>query len=192
MITYKADYRLCYAHRVWNPIYSYDGNCRMIHGHTADLGIMATYNTETIVHRDVEIAIDDVCSFMTKNIYSRFLIDYADPMFYTLVSSLYESFAEQCGVDIYAKGFQLFKPIVFTATGMPVASEVNLDAFEKAKNSHIYDILKSYVILDFCPSSDNLCKWFYAIAKYRLNSVGAVIDHVEWSSTSNRKAFYKE
>lgn len=190
MRTYRAEYRLCYAHRVWSPEYSYDEECRMIHGHTADLSLVVTYDREKTLHRTVEKTIDETFMFMNKNIFNRFLIDTADPMFYTLVSSLYESVAVEFNVDVFNTAHNFYVPIIMPESNHVIAHEVNLSPFERAKNSPIYDVLRSYFITDFCPSSDNLSKWLYEMVNSRIKMIGATLDHVEWSSVPNRKIIY--
>lgn len=192
MRSYKAEYRLCYAHRVWNPEHSYDDNCRMIHGHTADLAVVVSYSSKTSVHREVESNIEEIFSFLNKKLFNRFMIDHADPMFFTLVASLYECLAAEFNVDVSKNNHAFFVPVVLPESSIVVAHEVNLAPFEKARNSPVYDILKSYFITDFCPSADNLAEWFYNLVNSRVKKNGATLDFVEWSNVPNRRIKYSQ
>lgn len=191
MRIYRSEYRLCYAHRVWNPSYSNDDACRMIHGHTADLSVDVEYGGGTDSHREVESTIGEVLKFMGENVYNRFIIDHADPMFYTLVASMYECLAQEFKMDINVYTHNFFVPITIPNTTHVIAHKVNLSPFEKSRNSPIYDILRSYLITDFCPGSANLTKWFYDMVNSRITQIEAKLLHVEWSSTPNRKIIYK-
>ncbi len=191
MITYNSEYRLCYAHRVWGPTQTYDATCRMIHGHTADLGIFINYDIDAVHHRYVEAAIADIHDFLAMNVFNRFIIDSADPMFYTLVASMYEGLAEEFGVDMYTTTHKFFLPVLIPGSNMEAGRRVNLQPFEKARNSPIYDVLSGYFITDFCPSSPLLAEWLYKIVASRVTTP-ASIDRVEWCSSPNRNVVFKK
>lgn len=189
MRTYKADYRLCYAHRVDDHTFSQTEKPRMIHGHTADLSIVVNYSSKDTQFRLVDTAVSEVFTFMGSQFFNRFFIDCNDPMYYTLVTSLYESVAEKLGINLNEVNFDMLRDI-HTESEIVVAKEVNLAPFRIDRNSPIHDVLKSYVVLDFCPSSDNLCKWFYNIVDSIVSPVGAEVEFVEWSSVPNKTTIY--
>lgn len=191
MRVYRSEYRLCYAHRVWIPPQTYDETCRMIHGHTADLSLIVKYDSNKINHHQVARNVSELLAFMDAKVANRFIIDHADPMFYALVVSLYECLAKEYGVDISKLHHGIFPNITLPAINYEVANEVNLDYFHRAKDSPIYDVLKSYFITNFCPSSDNLAKWFFELADSHIGNIGATLDSVEWSSVPNRKVIYQ-
>lgn len=192
MQIFRAEYRLCYAHRVWDHNYSFDDNCRLIHGHTADLSVVVKYdNLDPTAHRQVEMTIEEVLGFMNAKIFNRFIIDHADPMFYTLVASLYECLMQEYKMDNRIGTQSYFVPITVPGTSHIVAHEVNLSHFKDQSTSHVCDILKSYFITDFCPSTSNLAKWFYDLVNSKISKLNATLEHVAWSSTPNRKIIYQ-
>jgi hypothetical protein len=161
----------------------------MIHGHTADLSISVSYDPSVHFHRNIESNIESTLAFMTQNVFNRFIIDVSDPMYYTLVASLHECLAHELKID--HSRLMMTSPIILPDANVEVARVVNLIPFERAKNSPIYDILRSYFITDFCPSTDNLVKWFYDLVNSRIGKLGVTIEQVSWSSIPSRKFIHK-
>lgn len=154
---YRIDktFQCCYGHRVHNQIlkesYSLDNKCvcRHLHGHqmTLKVGLEAD-NLENGMVTDfkhlncIKKIVDDVIDH-------KFIMDINDPLFSDLFS--------QVDVDLDLIDYKFYKL-------------VNLELFKK-QPSHIYEKLEGLVIVDFVPTSENLCKFFADIAKEALEGL---------------------
>ena len=150
---------LSYAHRVWVPEHTYNMNGALIHGHSATISVVV--DIENGKHRDIEDFLQGVSSFVGDTINGRFFIDNADPMFYTLVMSMYESALLNIG-STERSNLPVLDPILYR--GKPTgAFRVNLSPIKPLERAPVGDVLSSYLIFQFSPSADNMASWLFGL-----------------------------
>ena len=181
-LDYSIEIPVCYSHRVWDAKQTVDASCRRIHGHSARIRITLRYNTANCSHAEIAAVATEVSTFFKTEVHNRFIIDDADPMFYTLVASLYEAL---CSANNSEMSCSMFRGVKFN--DKTVAYFVDLAAVPSSENTPVHDVLSSYFIVNFCPSSGNLCRWLFTTIEPRFKSIGADVVTVEWQSTPDTR-----
>ena len=165
------------GHRVWqqqlnNPELSVttECSCRLLHGHSYKIQVFVGANE--LDHSSM------VTDFKNLNFVKNFVDDQLDHKFI---------------IDINDPNFKLI-------TGVPPLSECdnftllisrlgNLDEFPPEERLH----LDSFVLVDFCPTSENLCKNIYEFIKDKLKELPHVtVTAVELWETAKSHCRYEE
>lgn len=187
---YKIDkeFSCCYSHRVWsqslNSLFSLTGTCkcRRLHGHQMTLkiglqaeklhnGMVTDFNHLAWVKRIVDDVIDH-----------RFIIDSHDPMLKMIFPEVYDY--SDCITD-----FKWYK--MFDADKL----EAKLAELDPDYRSVVLEKCSSMVMVDFLPTSENLCKWFYDIASEEMkefaDAEGFGVAYVEFWETPKSHCRYE-
>lgn len=54
------------------------------------------------------------------------------------------------------------------------------------------EILEGFFFVDFLPTSENLCKMIFDLAKRRMQKIGIRVNRVEWNETPKSRAVFEE
>ena len=179
-------FECCYGHRVWsqnlNSIFSLTGTCkcRRLHGHQMKLkiGLQAEQLHNGMVTDFNHLAwvkyiVDDVMDH-------HFIMDSHDPMLKMLFPEVHDY--SDCLVD--HKWYKMFD-IERLGAKLAAVPEIRDIILEKCS---------SLVLVDFVPTSENLCKWFYDIASEKMKDFaeaeGFKVAYVEFWETPKSHCRY--
>ena len=186
----------CFGHRVWsqdlNTKYSLDGclACRHLHGHQGKVKLFLGAN---------ELQKGMVTDFKHTNIFKKwlddimdhkFIIDMNDPLFENLAGDILLTtdnnlpWYENLMVD-YNSEYDYARPDLDHITD--ILSKLNISDAQKQAIMEKYEGL---IIVDFVPTSENLCKWWYEVANKMLNELGIDVVAVEYWETPKSHCRY--
>lgn len=182
----------CYGHRVYvqklDATYSLDKlcKCRHLHGHQAKVQVFLEaedLNTEGMVTDFNHL--NWLKKFIDRNIDHKFLIDIRDPLFGSLTTGTlnhsHTAIMLNDGVELQ------MVPI-----GIPGLDE---EVAYYLDTSSIYDtrkeLLDSFVIIDFVPTSENLSRWLYGIVDKKMAELGVITSKIDWWETPKSRATYE-
>lgn len=189
----------CYGHRVWSQEldtkYSLDSclACRHLHGHQ---GKIKLFLESEILDKGM------VTDFKHLNIFKKwlddeldhkFIVDINDPLFEDLFGliKLDEntiSYFNETSSNIMA----IYNEYGFAKPDMEQIDMVisMLDISEKEKQA-IFEKFEGLCIVNFIPTSENLCKWIYEISNKMLNGL-IKVSAVEFWETPKSHCRYSE
>lgn len=153
----------CYGHRVWNQAlnskYSLFSlcKCRHLHGHQGllkiglgsdvlDLGMVTDFNHLNCIKQLVDDVLDH-----------HFIMDINDPLFYNI-------FPELKNNQKYIIDHKFYKLV-------DIETMKHDQIFDKSPE--IYEKLEGLTIVDFVPTSEKLCEFFYEVANDKLKGLPA-------------------
>lgn len=169
----SKSFDFCYGHRVWsqelNAEFALDTclKCRHLHGHQ---GKVVIYLKSEVLENSMvtdfkhlnwfKAFIDDVLDH-------KFIIDINDPLFETLLPH-------------YANKKDLikFEQNYYRVDLNKIAQEPN----------HIKEMYEGYVIVDFVPTSEQLCAWFLILIQKKMDKLGVKVSKVEFLETPKSKS----
>lgn len=187
----------CFGHRVWsqdlNTEYSLDGclACRHLHGHQGKVKLFLGAN-------DLQKGM--VTDFKHTNIFKKwlddvmdhkFVIDVNDPLFENLAGDILLtqdenlSWYENLMVN-YNSEYGYAIPNLDHI--MDILYKLNISDAQKQAICEKYEGL---IIVDFVPTSENLCKWWYEVANKMLNGLGIDVVAVEYWETPKSHCRYQ-
>lgn len=180
MYTIDKQFEFEYGHRVWTQTlyerFSLDNRCicRHLHGHHAivKLHLAAKELTDGMVTDFKHL--NCFKQFLDDVLDHRFIIDENDPLF-LLDSAIINDYIDH--------GF--YRTVDLSTLSIPetLPDEIKLSVVEK------YD---SFVIVDFIPTSENICKWLYDIANEMLDALNVYVSKVEFQETPKSHCSYEE
>lgn len=163
MFQIDKQFDFCYGHRVHNQVLdkdlSVDGlcKCRHLHGHNGMLKIgLESQELERGMVTDfknlecIKVLVDDILDH-------KFIIDINDPLF------LIETGGTKEAIIWNEHGLGTFDPEYINDSSAVTSDPVF--------NEAIRDKLEGFVIVNFVPTSENLCKMFGEIASKRLKAI---------------------
>ena len=186
----------CFGHRVHNQSlntkYSLDGclACRHLHGHQGKVKLFLGAN---------ELQKGMVTDFKHTNIFKKwlddvmdhkFIIDMNDPLFENLAGDIllttYNNLPwyENLMVD-YNSEYDYARPDLDHITD--ILSKLNIS---DAQKQAIIEKYEGLIIVDFIPTSENLCKWWFEVANKMLNGLGIDVVAVEYWETPKSHCRY--
>jgi 6-pyruvoyltetrahydropterin/6-carboxytetrahydropterin synthase len=169
-------FELCYGHRVHSqvldkPEYSINTmcKCRHLHGHqgTIKLGLCGT-ELENGMVTDFH-NLNWLKKFIDDTIDHKFIIDRNDPLIGTLIPG-FENMDLLKGCESY---------VVVDVGDIPDYDPALAELFE------------SFVIVDFVPTSENLAKWIFDIAKEKMDKIGINVSYVDFWETPKSHCRYE-
>ena len=187
----------CFGHRVWsqdlNTKYSLDGclACRHLHGHQGKVKLFLAAN---------ELQKGMVTDFKHTNIFKKwlddimdhkFVIDVNDPLFSNLAGDILLtpdeslSWYENLMVN-YNSEYGYAVPDLDHITD--ILSKLNISDAQKQALLEKYEGL---IIVDFVPTSENLCKWWFEVANKMLKGLGIDVVAVEYWETPKSHCRYQ-
>lgn len=184
-------FSFCYGHRVWTQKLNHEFcetgdtacKCRHLHGHE---GLVHVFLEGDTLERGMVTDFKHLGwlkNFLDRVIDHRFIIDKNDPMFFMLVESLYK--------DLSGKTKMPMKDIVVPGTDVVVAQEIDLIHCAKSHDTPEYETLEGYVVVDFTPTSENLCKWLYDVAQAKMSKLGIKVAQIDWYETPKSRSSYR-
>lgn len=182
-----------YGHRVWSQEldieYSLDAclACRHLHGHE---GLVTVTLSSAYLERGMVIDfkylnwfkqwIDDVVDH-------KFIIDINDPMF-TRITGAVPS-AVKYRSTICVNGSKVPNAMKIGYIPLIANMQEGFDTLDEATN----EVLESFVIVDFVPTSENISKWFFDIVKAKMAPLSNVtVDSVAINETPKSQAVFSE
>lgn len=172
-----------YGHRVWSQELDSELSlgaacaCRHLHGHS---GVVKVFLKGDKLIRDMVFDFKNL-EFMKKFVDGvldhKMILDIKDP--YT---------ADQ--LDILALKLDDF---VKHQNGYLTVSPERLQIYTNSLWSHRAEIAEGLVLVDFVPTSENLCKWFHKVAQDKLTPHGITVSRVQFFETKKSESnYYKE
>lgn len=176
MWTIKKEFHFEYGHRVWNQVldgkYSIDDKCvcRHLHGHS---GVVTVY-LEGKELKDGFITdfkhLNFFKEFLDNDIDHKFIIDSNDPLIKQIFPALIANWVR----NDFDQNFLMYK-------------KINIDI---GWTTEIKEYFESFVIVDFVPTSENLCKWFYDIIEVSMKQLNVKVNKIEFNETKKTGASY--
>ena len=194
--TIDKQFDFCFGHRVWSQSldtkYSLDGclACRHLHGHQGKVKLFLGAN---------QLEKGMVTDFKHTNIFKKwlddimdhkFIIDMNDPLFENLAGDILLTtdnnlpWYENLMVD-YNSEYDYARPDLDHITD--ILSKLNISDAQKQAIMEKYEGL---IIVDFIPTSENLCKWWFEVANKMLNGLGIDVVAVEYWETPKSHCRY--
>ena len=195
--TIDKQFDFCFGHRVWsqdlNTEYSLDGclACRHLHGHQGKVKLFLGANN---------LQKGMVTDFKHTNIFKKwlddvmdhkFIIDVNDPLFSNLAGDILLtpdeslSWYENLMVNYNSK-YGYARPDLDHIAD--ILSKLNI--FDAQKQA-IYEKYEGLIIVDFVPTSERLCQWWYEVANKMLNGLGIDVVAVEYWETPKSHCRYQ-
>ena len=186
----------CFGHRVWsqdlNTKYSLDGclACRHLHGHQGKVKLFLGAN---------ELKKGMVTDFKHTNIFKKwlddimdhkFIIDINDPLINSMCSELVfeDSLADALSNASIDKDYRYMR---FSEDYVQeVLASSNFDYLNNDQKQAIMEKYEGLILVDFVPTSENLCKWWYEVANKMLNELGIDVVAVEYWETPKSHCRY--
>ena len=186
----------CYGHRVWSqtldPKYSLDSclACRHLHGHQGKVKLFLGANN--LKH-------GMVTDFKHTNIFKKwlddtldhkFIIDMNDPLFEDLAGDL-------CLSEKNKRTFDDLMVNVNTEYNFAIPDLEQLmalnvwDELRDDQKQAIFEKYEGIIIVDFIPTSENICKFIYEVANKMLNELGIDVVSVEYWETPKSHCRYQ-
>lgn len=186
----------CFGHRVYtqelNTKYSLDGclACRHLHGHQGKVKLFLGAN---------DLNKGMVTDFKHTNIFKKwlddvmdhkFIIDINDPLFEDLAGDL-------CLSDKNKRTFEDLMVIVNTNYNFAIPDLGQLmtlkvwDELRDDQKQAIYEKYEGLIIVNFVPTSENLCKWWFEVANKMLKELGIDVVAVEYWETPKSHCRYQ-
>lgn len=188
----------CYGHRVWSqtldPKYSLDSclACRHLHGHQGKVKLFLGAN---------QLENGMVTDFKHTNIFKKwlddtldhkFIIDINDPLFPTECSELLQE-----GVNmINEKSIIKNEEYGYWTPDMDYMESLGSTMIQDMEYSPemvqaINEKYEGLIIVDFIPTSENICKFIYEVANKMLNGLGIDVVAVEYWETPKSHCRYQ-
>ena len=187
----------CFGHRVWSQAldtkYSLDGclACRHLHGHQGKVKLFLGAN-------DLQKGM--VTDFKHTNIFKKwlddimdhkFIIDRNDPLFSNLAGDILLtpdeslSWYENLMINYNSEYGYAIPDLDHIIDNL---SKLNIS---DAQKQAIYEKYEGLIIVDFVPTSENLCRWWYEVANKMLNGLGIDVVAVEYWETPKSHCRYQ-
>ena len=194
--TIDKSFDYCYGHRVWSqtldPKYSLDSclACRHLHGHQGKVKLFLGANN--LKH-------GMVTDFKHTNIFKKwlddtldhkFIIDMNDPLFEDLAGDL-------CLSEKNKRTFDDLMVTVNTEYNFAIPDLEQLmalnvwDELRDDQKQAIFEKYEGIIIVDFIPTSENICKFIYEVANKMLNGLGIDVVAVEYWETPKSHCRYQ-
>ena len=186
----------CFGHRVWSQSldtkYSLDGclACRHLHGHQGKVKLFLGAN---------QLEKGMVTDFKHTNIFKKwlddimdhkFIIDIKDPLINSMCSELVfeDSLVDALNNATIDKDYNYMR---FSEDYVQeVLASSNFDYLNNAQKQAIMEKYEGLIIVNFIPTSENLCKWWFEVANKMLNELGIDVVAVEYWETPKSHCRY--
>ena len=195
--TIDKSFDFCFGHRVHNQSlntkYSLDGclACRHLHGHQGKVKLFLGAN-------DLQKGM--VTDFKHTNIFKKwlddmmdhkFIIDVNDPLFSNLAGDILLTpdgnlpWYENLMVD-YNSEYGYARPDLDHIDD--ILSKLNIS---DAQKQAIFEKYEGLIVVNFIPTSERLCQWWYEVANKMLNGLGIDVVAVEYWETPKSHCRYQ-
>lgn len=167
-----------YGHRVHsqklNKEYSIDNClvCRHLHGHRMKVSI--TLQGEELDQSSMVTDFKHLNwfkQFIDDIVDHKFIIDKNDPLFQHIT------------------GFESAKVIPFDPLSLPVP-DMKVWHLPLGKDYVLNEMIESFVVVDFVPTSEELSRWFFEIASKKMEPLGVKVSKVTFNETPKSSSVY--
>jgi len=110
----------------------------------------------------------------------KFIIDVNDPMFVDIVESLYEKYDDS--------GVMLMNEVCVPGTNTVVGHTIDMTNIKPGTPD--YEVLEGYFLVNFVPTSENLCKWLFDLVEERMNQMNVKTKAIWWNETPKSRSIY--
>ena len=172
----------CFGHRVWtqnlDAKFSIDDlcKCRHVHGHqgTIKIGLEAKSLEKGMVTDFKHL--NCIKKLVDEYFDHRFIIDQNDPLFYNMFPEV-----QECGLVWHESN-------LFATPDMSYFKDVDVA-------SPIYEKLEGLVVVDFVPTSENLCKFLAILTDFTLTGLDGYgtrfrLSHIDYWETPKSHCRY--
>lgn len=184
-------FSFCYGHRVWTQKlveeFCESGDtcckCRHLHGHE---GLVHVFLEGETLERGMVTDFKHLGwlkNFLDKLVDHKFIIDSHDPMFGQLVDNVYK--------DLSGKTTPVFKDVYVPGTNHIAGRELDLSAVAHLATTPDYEVLEGYFIVDYTPTSENLCKWLFDCTQAKMSKLGIKVAQIDWYETPKSRSSYR-
>lgn len=178
------EFDFCYGHRVWsqmlNTEFSLDGRCvcRHNHGHQGKLLIyLKGINLSSGMVTDFK-HLNWLKKFIDDTLDHKTILDENDPWLEDFLSPVDRWYREGDGTRV--RHLESIGP----------CKVVPRSCWPKALPLHLQELLEGLVVVDFVPTSENLCKWLAEIASKKMADLGVEVSRVQFFETPKSQANY--
>jgi len=178
--TISKDFDFCMGHRVWSQSLSSEYakttvcKCRHIHGH--EVKVTVTMTSDTLTNGMVVDFnnLNWLKEFLNTYIDHKFIIDSHDPLYNRLVGSV-------STMPVIVPGR------LMTAGRVPDTLYLDMATVNTTEEKELLD---SFFIVDFVPTSENLSKWLADIVQEKMKDLNVKVSNITWwESTKSRSEF---
>ena len=193
----SKEFDFCYGHRVWsqalNVEFSLDSclMCRHLHGHQGKVIVYLKSDTlKSGMVTDFK-HLNWFKKFLDDVIDHKFIIDINDPLFENLAGDILLTtdnnlpWYENLMVD-YNSEYDYARPDLDHITD--ILSKLNIS---DAQRQALFEKYEGLVIVNFVPTSENLCKWWFEVANKMLKELGIDVVAVEYWETPKSHCKYQ-
>jgi 6-pyruvoyltetrahydropterin/6-carboxytetrahydropterin synthase len=174
------EFSFCYGHRVWsqklNSEYSLDDRCvcRHLHGHQGTVRVYLKGDELTDGMVTDFKHLNWLKKFIDDELDHKFIIDKDDPLYDVIIPDT-PTMGCQCSAE---------RPLLIDH-GTHSTIKINPDWDENMK-----DLYEGFVVVNFVPTSENLCKWLHGIAQEKMSKLGVEVNRVQFLETPKSQANY--
>jgi len=172
-----------YGHRVWSQTldieYSLDSclACRHLHGHE---GLVTVTLAQENLTRGMVIDFKYLNWFkqwLDDVVDHKFIIDINDPAFEAITGRSIDHVKNRYTLDKIEMAKIGYLPLWALRGAAPETEIEN-------------EILESFVIVDFVPTSENLSRWFFEVIQAKMKPLNVIVDSVSLNETPKSQAVY--
>jgi 6-pyruvoyltetrahydropterin/6-carboxytetrahydropterin synthase len=162
------------GHRVWSQTldseYARTTSCKCRHLHGHEVKIVVTLTADQLVNGMVTDFnnLTWLKEFLDKYIDHKFIIDSRDPLYHNLVGP--------CSLEPVIVPDRLL-----TAGRIPDTLYLEVPIEEK-------ELLESFFIVDFVPTSENLSRWLAEIVQEKMKDLNVTVSNVVWWESSKSRS----
>lgn len=173
----------CYGHRVWTQQleaeFCESGDtsckCRHLHGHQGNVHVFLEGDNLTRGMVTDFKHLGWLKNFIDNNLDHKFIVDNSDPLFQMMI------------------GYELdLEPIFVPDTDHLAGMVIDMDSptLPAKPGTPEYEYLEGFFIVDFTPTSENLCKWLFDVASVKMARLGVKVARIDWWETPKSRSSY--
>jgi len=210
-------FNFCYGHRVWSQKLEAEYcekkdvscKCRFLHGHE---GLVHVFLESECLERGMVTDFKHLGwlkDFLDDTIDHKFILDMNDPYFGQIINGkIGGQIRHYQGIP--TGGLSTVERLVLPSTNgvvkqlplLPItvpgvdyilgykvdvyaSTTVKGDTFLEGPEKEFYE---GFVIVDFIPTSENLCEWLYDVASSKMSRLGIKVSQVDWHETAKSRS----
>jgi 6-pyruvoyltetrahydropterin/6-carboxytetrahydropterin synthase len=195
-------FSFCYGHRVWSQQLEhefcekgdYQCKCRHLHGHEGLVHVFLAGNTlERGMVTDFK-HLGWLKNFLDTYVDHRFIIDKSDPMFSYMVTQMVGQFTKQQISEYQVT--ELLVPVLVPHTdhvaGYVLDMQKICSTWGLSDHTPMFETLEGYFVVDFVPTSENLCKWLFDCATAKMERLNITVSQIDWYETPKSRSSYRK
>lgn len=191
--TIDKQFSWCAGHRTWTqqliPGYAEDNfclSCRRLHGHEYTVHVFLeseVLNPQQMVTDFRNLAWFKV--FLDDVLDHKFVIDKNDPLINVILNGQFKPANNSFVSNVIPRELPLND---ITCAGVDMEIGQYLDTFKIDElYSEFYD---SFILVDFCPTSENLNKWLFEIVEDKMSKIGIKVVRLDLFETPKSRSSY--